>query len=138
MKNNKLVSILAILFIVSHFLVIFLIVLFKIIGWYGDEELKLSLPIILPLFGSFTSIIIKYILANQNKRKISTRKKSFLFSFVCIFFPIVFLGYMILILLNQAYHPQTIENFSMFLGLGETVFGVYIGLLLKSLFNIEL
>jgi len=137
MKEDRLNTIISVLFILAHFLIIILIVGFRMLGWYGKEDFQVSLPIVGPIFASFTTLIVLYIIENKNNIEKQDKKVTSMFVFISFFIPVVFLLFILLILIKQAVTPVSIEDFSTYLGISESVFGVYIGYILKSLFKRE-
>ena len=137
MEEDKLNKVISVFFILRHFLIIILIVGFRMLGWYGKEDFQVSLPIIAPIFASFSTLIVLYIIENKNNTEKQDKMVSSMFVFISFFIPIVFLLFILLVLIKQAVTPVSIEDFSTYLGISESVFGIYIGYILKSLFKRE-
>lgn len=135
MPQNKLINIISIGFILSHFMVSLLIVIFRIIEWYDLETLQISFSIITPLFVSYTTIIIQHIIENRNKLSLSKKNMSYLFSFLSISSLVVFIIFNLIVIIKQAFSPVSIKEFGTLLGLSEVLFGIYLGNTLKSLFQ---
>lgn len=135
MNQNKLIETVSKIYIASHFGIIILLVFLNIIGWFEDNFLKVALSILSPLFATYTTMIIKYIIKNRNNNHTSNQNVNKLFKFITLFITSVFIFFIILIVVLQSVKPVSSENFSMYLGLCESIFGVYVGFILKSLFD---
>ncbi|PZF72565.1 hypothetical protein [Taibaiella soli] len=135
MKENKLINILSILFITGHFSIIIEILALRFIGWYDTPAIKICLPIIVPLFAAYTTVIINYYVVNKSKTRVSEDLVNIVFAFIAIFIPLVFICIMGYILYYQAVSPMDNDDFTFFLGLGELIFGVYLGILVKSIYG---
>lgn len=135
MKENKLINAIAVLFIVNHLLVIALIATLNKINYFDDKTTKVSLSIISPIFVSFTTIIIRYIIKNKNVTVPLESGVSFLFGFVALFVPIAFLILVYVIIISQAIHADPIEKYCTYMGALETVSGAFTGNIIKSLFE---
>jgi hypothetical protein len=121
--------------VVSHFLVILLIIGFRIVERFTDETLKVSLPIVIPLFATYTTLVVKYFIDTSNQVNIDSPSISRNFTFISFFIPTVFVVVILAIVLKQGIKPVSLESFAVMLGLGESIFGIYLGYIFKELFG---
>ncbi|MEM9546011.1 MAG: hypothetical protein AAGA77_08555 [Bacteroidota bacterium] len=135
MSDTRLKNIVGTIFILSHCVVVSLILIFRAIGWYEDDILKVSLPIILPIFASFTSLIVDNSVKNQKSTMSNNNSTNLLFRFIIIALPITFFGLLVFILLKYAFARDSIENLALYLGIVESAFAVYISKMIIILFK---
>jgi len=134
MTENKLKNRVGLFMVISHFAIILFIIGMRLLERFDDDTLKVSLPIVLPLFASYSTAVVKNFI--QNKHKIVDRSKAInsTASFISLFIPAVFILLIFLIVLKQSIKPTSVESFAILLGLGESVFGIYLGTIFKGLF----
>lgn len=124
---------------ISHFaLIAFIFVLYTMKG-FTFEEVTTTIALIVPMFGIYTSAVIKYLIDNKasTEDKSSTVTKSFIF--MSFFLPLVFIGMLAMIITMKAYNIafSSFEEFKLMLGALQTALGIYMGILLSSLFDIK-
>ena len=122
------------LMIVSHFSVILLIVYFRLVDKFDDDTLKVALPVVIPLFASYTTIIVNNFIENRHKAG-SKKMVNSNFVFVCFFITALLTLFVFAVVIKQSVKPASIESFAVLLGLSETVFGLYVGYIIKALFQ---
>ncbi|HEA19512.1 hypothetical protein LCGC14_0710540 [marine sediment metagenome] len=136
MKEVKIKIALSLFFILSHFgLMLYIIYLHFYKDWLGKEDFEASISILGPIFATITTVIIKYIIDNKNKSLKQSRKVNYLFVFVSFLLPILFVLVIFFIIDKQTKSP--IVGFIALLGMIESLFGVYIGFIVKSLFELK-
>jgi hypothetical protein len=124
--------------VLAYFILIILVIVLYSVGGFLFEEMTTTTALIVPLFGVYTTAIIKYILANRaiavDKTAIVTKS----FIFISFLLPGVFIVSLCLIVLLKAYNIafSGFDQFKLTLGVLQTAFGVYMGLLLTTLFDI--
>jgi chromate transport protein ChrA len=134
MNKGKIRNVVGIFMIVSHFVVILLIIYYRFQNKYDDDTLKTSLPVIIPLFATYTTMIVRHSFENQAKASVM-EGASVMYTFIAFFIPFVFFVFLLAIVVNQATSPLSLENFAAYLGLCETIFGIYLGIILKDMFR---
>ena len=125
--------------VLSYFSLIILVIVLYAFGGFLFEEMTTTTALIVPMFGVYTAAIIKYILANRamSDDKSAIVTKAFLF--ISFFLPFVFIASLCSIILLKAYNIafSNFDQFKLTLGVLQTAFGVYMGLLLTTLFDIK-
>jgi hypothetical protein len=136
MKKNTLINLLAVIFLVSHFFVVLLVLYFRFFGGYDTEKVKISLPIILPLFATHSIVIVSYIVRNATTAAAADEPRyNWIFVFLALFIPLLFVLFTIAILVKENSDPFTNDDFAYYLGLSETIFGVFIGVLIRTIYG---
>lgn len=134
MTENKLKNRLGLFMVTSHFGIILIIVIMRLVERFDDDTLKVALPIVLPLFASYSTAVVKNFIENRRKILDKSSPVNTTAIFISLFIPAVFILVIFLIVLKQAIKPTSVESFAILLGLGESVFGIYLGTIFKGLF----
>jgi hypothetical protein len=139
MRESTLRVCTAVLFVVSHFITLILVgALYLQRGFTFDETLT-TIAIITPLFAGYTTLIVKFIVANRSKLPdpATDPLQSGLFVFLSLFIPILFILVIVAIVLARGFNAgiTTFEQFKILLGVVEGAFAVYVGLILNALFE---
>lgn len=139
MTENSLKITVGLSVVLSYFSLIILVIVLYAIGGFLFEEMTTTTALIVPMFGVYTAAIIKYILTN---RAMSDDKSSIVtkpFLFISFFLPFVFIASLCSIILLKVYNIafSNFDQFKLTLGVLQTAFGVYMGLLLTTLFDIK-
>jgi hypothetical protein len=128
---------LGIFIIVSHFGTLVLVLVVWLAGGFLTEEMTTTVAIIGPFLATYTTAIIRYIAESRNK--VSARGKPVTGIFVLISFclPAAFVILLIAAVMLKAFNVglRSFEDFKIMLGTTETIFGVYVGQLIFSLFE---
>lgn len=139
MTENSLKITVGLCVVLSYFSLIILVIVLYALGGFLFEEMTTTTALIVPMFGVYTAAIIKYILANRamSDDKSAIVTKAFLF--ISFFLPFVFIASLCSIILLKAYNIafSNFDQFKLTLGVLQTAFGVYMGLLLTTLFDIK-
>lgn len=135
MTEDTLKSKLGSFMVICHFCIILLIVVFRLIEYFDDSTLKVSLPIVIPLFATYTTLVVRNMIANRNKVVDTSRQMNKNYVFISFFITIIFVLAILGITLKQGLKPSSIESFAVLLGIGESVFGIYLGYIFKDLFS---
>ncbi len=127
------------LFVVSHFLTLVLVGALYLKRGFTFEETTTTIAIIAPLFAGYTTLIVKHIIANRNRKSDPSTSpiQSGLFVFVSLFIPVVFICVIVSMVLVRAYNAgiSDFEQFKILLGIVEGAFAVYVGLIINALFT---
>jgi hypothetical protein len=134
MTENSFRNRLGILMVIAHFTIVLFMVGMRVIEYFDDSTLKVSLPIVIPLFATYTTLVVRYLIEHKTQITDKSRQMTPGFVFIASFIPAVFVLFMLLIIIKQAFRPGSIESFAVLLGLGETIFGAYLGYIFKDLF----
>lgn len=102
---------------------------------YNFQQLTEILAILIPLFSVHMTIIIKDYLENKEHKKqvgIHIRKPLVFFSQTL---PIGYTIYMLLVIAMVPGQDKAFAQMKTLLGVGETIFGVYLGMIISTLFK---
>lgn len=138
MTEPELKNRLGLFVIASHFGVLLLVLLFWLSGNFLTEEMTTTVAIIAPFLATYATAIIRYII--ESRHDLAPEGPSLTGTFVLITFAIpgafvfVIAGAVILKAFNIG-GLNTFENFKIMLGTAETIFGVYVGQLIFSVFE---
>jgi len=121
----------------SHFFALLLVILFWLLGAFLTDEMTTSIAIIAPFFAAYTTAIIRYVIKNKNKIKAQGRELTPIFVFFSFLTPGIFVAVVILSIFLKGFNIgiSSFENFKLMLATSETIFGVYVGQLIFSLFE---
>jgi hypothetical protein len=137
MTESKTRTALGLFLVISHFAVLLLIITLHFLGGFKFDEMTTAVAIITPMFASFTTVIVSQVITERSQVAAASENVSAPFVFLSFFFPVLFVGYLVAVILLRAFN-LAIENFEHFKGLlalGETAFAVYIGQFIKGLFK---
>lgn len=128
------------LFVVaSHFLLIVTAIGLFIAGGFLYDELTTILAVIVPMFGVYTTAIIKKIVADRNVTVDTSKKVTGAFVFLSWFIPILFVGFLFFSIILKSINVgfASFDEFKGLLVAGETLFGAYVGLIIGSLYELK-
>lgn len=138
MKEYQLKNRLGIFIFIGHFALVILVIIIHFIGWFDFPKMLASLEIIIPLFAAYTTIILKFFISTKNKNiKASKKIISPQFVFISFFLPSILMLFIAttVILKGIGLVFDSFEQFRTTLALSESVFGVYLGQVIFSLFE---
>jgi hypothetical protein len=140
MTENKLKSTLGIFLIIAHFVVILMVVVFYFLDAFLFEEMTTTLALIIPMFAVYTTAIIKSIIDNRNiehNPTIPVPHVTNSFVFVSLVLPALFALFVLGLVTLKAFSVgfDSFEQFKILIGLAETIFGIYVGQIIGSLFD---
>ncbi|SRR6266404_2893941 len=136
MTESKTRTALGLFLVVSHFAVLLLTITLHFYGGFTFDEMTTAVAIITPMFASFTTVVVSHVIAERSEVRASG-KVSGAFAFLSFFFPVLFVGFLVAVILLRAFNLaiENFEHFKVLLALGETAFAVYIGQFIRSLFK---
>ncbi|MDG4562470.1 MAG: hypothetical protein P9E88_14370 [Candidatus Competibacter sp.] len=139
MTENTLKITVGLSVVISYFVLIILVIVLYALGGFLFEEMTTTTALIVPMFGAYTSAIIKYILANRAMAEDKSTVVTKAFLFISFFLPFILIAGLCSIILLKAYNIafSNFDQFKLTLGVLQTAFGVYMGLLLTTLFDIK-
>ncbi len=134
MQEHKLVGYFALALIGSHLISLFYLLILAVVGRFEIVELTTAISVILPLFGMYTAAAIKHLGRLTKARSRSNEISRYV---VIAYFSILasFVAYMLAIISWKAFGSLTHEDLLALAGIGETVLGVYVGIIVGSLFK---
>ena len=136
MTQNKIKRTVGLTLVTAHLIFIVLITVFTLAGKYDAIESKIAFAIVTPVFLSFGVSIIKFFVETQTQVEDTSPAVNSTFITLSFLLPFIFFIFLSLVLINQAlYKKQDEEIFTTLLGLSESVFGLYIGAVIKGLFE---
>ncbi|WP_237561811.1 hypothetical protein [Flagellimonas algicola] len=134
MKENTIRTILCYAFILSHFgIILYLVYLHFYNEWINVGDFTASIAILTPAFTITTTAILKYVIDNRSIELSNGETANSMFVFVSFFIPIVYILSLIFIINRQTLEP--INDYVAVLGILESLFGIYIGYVIRSLFD---
>jgi len=139
MSEQFIAGFVAVAFVTSNFLVIFLVIILYFLKGFTFEETTTTVAILGPVFAAYTAGIIRFAILHRDATKPSHRDtpQTFLFTFISLFVPSMFIiaifGVVILRAANLG--VTTFEQFKILLGVTESLFAGYAGLLVNALFG---
>jgi hypothetical protein len=108
-------------------------------GGFLFDEMITTVYLIVPMFAVYTSAILKYFIAR--KHIMGTRGREVNKAYVAITFsiPSIFVLFLTILVILKAFNIglSNFEKFKTMLVLCESIFGVYIGLVLSDLFELS-
>lgn len=127
------------LLIGSHVLCVSWIIILYFLGGFAFEDLTTAIALLVPLFAGFTTMIVRDAVAQASPeaRPEQNRQMPWAFRFLTLTFTAGFSVYLFVIVTLKGFNLgfRTFEEFKILLGVSETVFGVYVGILLPTLFT---
>jgi hypothetical protein len=139
MTERKLQNTVSVFLILAHFLILLLVLALYVKGGLTPPELKDSLSIIVPMLGALTGLAVGYVIKVKKKKAMSAAsgELSSLYVFTALFLPVSFIGAIAALVLMKAYNRglSSFDEFKTALAGVETIFGVYTGKVLGSLFG---
>jgi|SRR5665213_162246 len=124
--------------IAAHFLLIVLVFLLWAFHGFTFSEMTTTVAVLLPIFATHTTAIAKYLVKNRvvvadaNAKMITGE-----FKFLALFPPTVFVLLILVLILLKAFNLAfgTFDEFKISLALCESIFGVYMTLIVTSLYK---
>ena len=139
MNKAKLKNIVSYILIPSHLIVLGIAFVLYIKGGYSFEEFTTLLLIIVPLYATYTTLIIRYLTKDVPPPTTTTTTTTLnpARTFFTIALPILLTIYFCTIIYLKAYNIgfDSFENFKGLLGVSEVIFGIYVGQFIQSLYD---
>lgn len=137
MKEIVVKYVVAILIAVMHLLVMLSIVLLKLLNGYSVQEFTTLLGIVAPMFSGYTTSVIAFIIKDRQRLKFESEPVTVVFAAFLFVIPVLFFLTIILLIWLKAYNIgfANFEDFKTVLLSIESIFGVFSGMLLYSLFQ---
>lgn len=139
MTERQLQNTLSISLILAHFTILALLIIVYLLGGLKSEELKDALSIIVPMLGALTGLAVNHVIAVKTRAKMlaPSSELSGIFVFTAFFLPCVFVVTIFSVILMKALNlgVSSPQEFKTALAGLETIFGLYTGKVLGSLFE---
>lgn len=137
MTEVQLKNVIGLFLVIGHFAIILLLLLLYFSGGFLFEEMTTTLSLISPMLASYTTVVIRHILMHKRPSARGRTPVSFPFILITFMLPSLFLFFIGGLVLFKAHNIafETFEQFKTLLAAGETIFGVYIGHVVASLFE---
>lgn len=138
MTESKLRDRIGIFIILANLLVVGAALTLYFLGGFFYDEITTTVALLVPMFSVYTTAIVKSIIANRMRAEDDSPHVSGSYVFISWLFPIFFTIYLMTMVILKAMNIgfTSFEEFKGMLIASETVFGVYVGLVLASMFNI--
>jgi hypothetical protein len=126
-------------FIISHFTIIVYAFICKFLGGYTFEELTTLIGLLVPLFASYTTAVIKDIIKHNQELTEAEIRYSKPFRFITIFICTLFILFLFSIITIKAFNYgfEDFEQLKLTVGLTEAIFGGYVAQLIFSIYTPE-
>ncbi|MGV3572663.1 MAG: hypothetical protein ACO1PB_18860 [Ramlibacter sp.] len=108
------------------------------LGGFLFDELTTTIALLVPMFSVYTTAIVKSFVSGRRRTRVASPQVTPQYVFISWIFPIAFTTYLIALVVLKAFNVgfSSFEQFKSLLIASEAVFGVYIGLILSSMFSI--
>ena len=123
--------------IIAQVVVVVLAIAIHIKHGLTFEELTTTIALILPMFAVHTAAIAKYFTTHRTAVADESPKVNGTFAFLAFLMPVLFALYLAGVLLARGFGIAFVapEQLKWAIGLAETIFAVYLGIFLGSLFE---
>jgi hypothetical protein len=99
MTESKTRTALGLFLVISHFAVLLLIITLHFLGGFKFDEMTTAVAIITPMFASFTTVIVNQVITERSGVAAASENVSAPFVFLSFFFPVLFVGYLVAVIL---------------------------------------
>jgi hypothetical protein len=122
--------------VVSHLLIILLVMILWGIHGFTFSEMTTTVAIIVPMFATYTTTIIRSIIATRTRAIASSVEVSKDYAFFSLLIPSIFVLCLFAATILKAFNIafDSFDQFKIVIGLLEGIFGVYTGLFVTALF----
>jgi hypothetical protein len=122
---------------VSHFFAIGLIFLYRVDGKFLPDETSSTVAITLPMFAVHTTTVIKYLIAHRLDGPRRHARVTMQYAAVSVLLPLLFVFSFTtaIVFKGRGIVFSDFNEFATVLGTLQTLFGVYVGMVVTSLFK---
>lgn len=139
MTERQLQNAISVSLILAHFLILLLLLVAYLLGGLKPGELKDSLSIVVPMLGALTGLAVNYVIGVKTKKKMlaASHELSGIYVFTALFLPGLFVLTIAMLVVMKALNRgiSSPDQFKTALAAAETIFGLYTGKVLGSLFE---
>jgi hypothetical protein len=136
MREHSLKISVGVFLILSHFTVLILVMVVSAIGGMDFAETTMSVALITPMFATYTIAIIRFIIDHKGADEVKSPLVNKAYIFISFFIPALFISAIVL-LRGYRIWIRDPEMYKYLLGAAETIFGVYVGMILRDMFEIK-
>ena len=136
MNEKTLRNTIGVFILLTHFGLLLLVVGLTVVDKFSRREMFTTIGIMLPLFATYATIIVKEFLAAPNSSARSPQATSQRI-FVSFLIPVLAASMLLTAIFWKSFGSLGFDDFTGLVAVTETAFGVYIGYVVKSLFNTE-
>jgi hypothetical protein len=139
MSEHDLKIKIGIFLILSHFTVLIVVMIVSAIGWMEFTETTTSVALITPVFATYTTAIIRFIIDHRRAQNVKSPVVTKTYVFISFFIPALFVSALIIIVILRGYKVwiRDPDMYKQLLGAAETIFGVYVGMILRDMFEMK-
>jgi len=139
MREHNLKISIGLFLILSHFTVLILVMIVSAIGGMDFAETTTSVALITPMFATYTIAIIRFIIDHKGAEETKSPLVNKAYVFISFFIPALFISAITAIVLLRGYRIwiRDPEMYKYLLGAAETIFGVYVGMILRDMFEMK-
>lgn len=125
--------------VLSYFGLLVMTIALYAAGGFLFEEMTTTVALLVPMFGIYTSAVIKHILGSPRKLQAKGEAVTNSYAFISFFVPILFALLVGIAIWMKAFNIafSSFDQFKITLGILQTGFGAYMGLVLSALFKIK-
>jgi hypothetical protein len=139
MSEKTLATTIAAMFLVANFFTIFLVVAMHALSGFTFDEMTTTIAILIPVFLGYSTVIIKFASSHRDSTKPAHKDniQTFLFTFAALFVCSMFIIAIIALVLMRAFNfgVASFEQFKILLGLTQSAFAAYVGIIVSALFS---
>ena len=138
MTENRLRNQIGIYIIMANIIVVVVTAALYFIGGFLYDEMTTTIALLIPMFSVYTTAIVKSFVANRLNIEDKSPTVSAQYRFISWLFPVSFTLWLVGIVFLKAFNVgfNSFEQFKGMLIASESIFGVYVGMVLSSMFNI--
>ncbi len=137
MNETRLRNVLGLYLILTHFMLIFLVLLLWALGKGFDfHEMADTLMIVAPMFALYSTAIVRQMVSGQPRQVERAGEVDSARVFVSLFIPSVFIAALLVVIGAWFWRTIGFQEFKGALAAVEALFGVYVGLVVSSLFRL--
>jgi hypothetical protein len=133
-KERRIISI---IFVGGHLLACALVGIFFLMDWIDSTDATLFVSIAVPALTPYTTIVLKYYLSHSGQPMRAADSLVEENPTLMILLPLCLLTVLISVIIARVFFHRmaSVESFAVALLLGETLFGVYAGMIVHALFG---
>jgi hypothetical protein len=123
--------------IALHLIILLSLVIVRLLGGFDGKQFTTLLGLVMPMFSGYTSAIIAFSVKDRHITQDETPMVTAFYSSLLFVFPGVLSGIVLVAIWLQAFGRafDNFEDFKLFVMTFESVFAVYVGIVVYSLFE---
>lgn len=136
MTEGRIRTALALFIVASHFGAIILVLGLFFVHGFLFEEMTTTLAIVVPMFASYTTAIVRYIIKHRHSPR-SQRIVTLEFALLAFSLPLIFVLCVFAMIVAKGFSLafQNFDQFKTLLAVLESLFGLYVGYFATELFD---